>query len=66
MILQEHKTMLNWKSAAERCGVTETWLRNQTKAGNGPRYLQPSRKTILFRPADLDEWVAGWKRVGGK
>ena len=58
-----HK-LKTWKDAAQHCGVPERYLRNQTKAGNGPKYLQPSTRTILFRTQDLDEWVASWKVVG--
>ena len=58
-----HKLM-TWKDAAQHCGVPERYLRNQTRAGNGPKYLQPSTRTILFRTQDLDAWVASWKVVG--
>ena len=60
---QERLKWKNWRDAARHCGVSETWLRNQTKNGNGPKYLQPSPRTILFRPRDLDDWMAGWKVV---
>jgi hypothetical protein len=56
----------DWKGAAERLGVKSSWLRNQTKQGTGPTYLQPSPKTILFRDEDLDRWRASWKVVGAK
>ena len=52
-----------WKAAAEHCGVGMAWFRNQTKAGRGPMYLQPSTKTILFREQDLNDWMASWKVV---
>lgn len=58
--------LLNWKTAADRLGVKVPWLRNQTKRGTGPTYLQPSPKTILFRDEDLDRWKASWKTVKGK
>ena len=53
----------NWKGAAERLGVKEGWFRSQVKQGNGPTYLKPSPKTILFRDEDLDRWKASWKTV---
>jgi len=53
----------DWKGAAERLGVKTGWLRSQCKQGNGPTYLKPSPKTILFRDEDLDRWKAGWKVV---
>jgi hypothetical protein len=43
--------------------VKEGWFRSQVKQGNGPTYLKPSPKTILFRDEDLDRWKAGWKVV---
>jgi hypothetical protein len=51
----------DWKAAADHCGVKVGYLRNQTKAGHGPRYLQPSPKVILFHEQDLNDWMAGWK-----
>ena len=44
-------------------GVKEGWFRSQVKQGNGPTYLKPSPKTILFRDEDLDRWKASWKVV---
>jgi hypothetical protein len=52
-----------WQEAADRLGVSVGWLKSQTKHGQGPTYLQPSPKTILFRDDDLDAWKAAWKVV---
>jgi hypothetical protein len=59
----EKPRLKNWDSAADHCGVKVGYFRNQTKAGRGPRYLQPSPKVILFREQDLDDWMASWKVV---
>jgi hypothetical protein len=59
----EKPQLKKWKAAADHCGVNEGWFRNQTKAGNGPKYLQPSPKVILFRDQDLNDWMASWKVV---
>ena len=53
----------DWKGAAERLGVKVGWLRSQIKQGNGPTYLKPSPKTILFRDEDLDRWRSSWTVV---
>ena len=58
--------LLDWKAAAERLGVPENWLRNQTRMGTGPTYIKPSARTILFRDEDLDRWRASWKIIAGK
>ena len=53
----------DWKGASQRLGVKEGRFRSQAKQGNGPTYLKPSPKTILFRDEDLDRWKASWKVV---
>ena len=37
--IMEKPQLKKWKAAADHCGVPEGWFRNQTKAGNGPKYL---------------------------
>jgi hypothetical protein len=60
---QERLKWRKWKGAAQHCGVSEPWFRNQVKVGNGPKYLQPSPRLILFREQDLNDWMASWKVV---
>jgi predicted DNA-binding transcriptional regulator AlpA len=60
---QEKSQWKKWKDAAQHCGVSESWLRSQIKAGNGPKYLHPSPRLILFREQDLNDWMASWRVV---
>ena len=46
---QEKSRWKKWKDAAQHCDVPKSWLRNQVKAGNGPKYAQPSPRLVLFR-----------------
>jgi hypothetical protein len=59
----EVQERMKWKAAAQHCNVPEPWFRNQVKVGNGPKYLQPSPRLIMFREQDLNDWMASWKVV---
>jgi hypothetical protein len=59
--------LLDRKSAAEYCGLTEDYLLNLSKHRDaGPAFIKPSpRKTLYSRPA-LDKWIASWDRFEPK
>jgi hypothetical protein len=59
--------LLDRTAAAQHCGVAEAYLVNLAKsrgAGSAFRKLPP-RKT-LYPCADLDRWIASWKRIEPK
>jgi predicted DNA-binding transcriptional regulator AlpA len=47
--------------SAQRPGLSESYLRKQIKAGNGPAYTKIGSR-ILVRDSDMDSWLAT-KRV---
>ena len=49
--------------AAAHLGVTTAWLRNQIRAGRGPTFYRPSKKSTFFVISDLDTWKKTWPRV---
>jgi len=51
------------KAAAERCGVSEKYLRHAIKNGRGPARLKPTKRKTLFREGDLVNWMAKWEVV---
>jgi hypothetical protein len=46
--------------AAEYCGITVSYLKDQCRKGGGPKHLRPSRNKALFRKVDLDDWIKSW------
>jgi hypothetical protein len=46
--------------AAAHLRLKTKYLLRQCRAGNGPPYLMPSPRKILFRKSDLDAWRSEW------
>jgi predicted DNA-binding transcriptional regulator AlpA len=56
--------LLDRKSAAEYCGLTEDYLLNLAKHGSaGPAFIKTSPRKTLYPRSDLDHWIATWKRT---
>ena len=51
--------LLRPEAAAERLGVTERMLARWRAGDEGPAFVRLTRKTIRYRAADLDAFVAG-------
>jgi hypothetical protein len=49
--------LLSPSEASAYSGYAESTLAKLRSYGDGPRYLKPSHKKILYRRADLDEWT---------
>jgi predicted DNA-binding transcriptional regulator AlpA len=50
--------LLNEKEAAAVLGLEPATLRNWRVKGQGPRYVQLSRRAVRYSRTDIDEWVA--------
>ena len=48
---------LNPEQASEYAHVTVGHLAQLRYRGEGPRYLKPTAKVVLYRRADLDAWL---------
>lgn len=50
-----------WLSPEQVCarvpGMTIGHLQELRKTGLGPAYSKPTRKTVIYSAADVDEWV---------
>jgi predicted DNA-binding transcriptional regulator AlpA len=56
----------NRHAAATYCGLADRYFWNQVRDGRGPTFVKPSARTVLFREADLDQWMASWRIVPPK
>jgi excisionase family DNA binding protein len=54
--LHQMKAMLNPQEAAAYMGISKSTLYKHTSSGN-IAYYKPNGKLILFRKADLDNWL---------
>ena len=55
--------LLTYQEAAQYCGLTEGYFRNQHKERQGPEFVKPSPRRVFFTPRALDRWMANWKVV---
>ena len=46
------------KLAAEYLGTSKGWLDQGRCYGTGPKFVRLSRTMVIYRKADLDEWLA--------
>ena len=46
------------QQAADVIGISKSTLAKLRLKGDGPKYLKIG-KTILYRPPDIEEWMAG-------
>jgi predicted DNA-binding transcriptional regulator AlpA len=51
-----HRTLLMTGDAAQRLGVSASWLHKIRVAGGGPRFAKLGAK-VLYDPADLEAWL---------
>lgn len=54
--------LLTPREAADYTRLTVAHLAQLRFRGNGPRFLNPSPKTVLYRQSVLDEWLAASER----
>jgi excisionase family DNA binding protein len=52
------------KEAADYSGITQSYVVNQAKTGRLGHVITSPRK-MMFSRADLDTWMASWKKVEG-
>lgn len=50
------------KQAAERYGLSASWLTKLRVFGNGPRYLKVGRR-VLYERTTFEEWLATHQRT---
>jgi hypothetical protein len=50
------ETLLDTAAAAQRLGVSESFLAKARMNGTGPRYYKLQR-AVRYAPADLDRWL---------
>ena len=55
--MHKRTDLLTTTQAAEYVGLSPRTLERHRVTGEGPRYLKVGRR-VLYRPADLDEWLA--------
>lgn len=58
-----HRTLLNYSTAAEYCGLDARYFKSQHREGRGPEYVKPSERRVFFTRAALDKWMTTWKVV---
>jgi hypothetical protein len=56
------RRMLRPRQAAVYCGVSKSFLDKARCSGEGPVFHKPSRNVVVYDPADLDGWLAQWRR----
>ena len=49
--------LLNTQQAAEYLGLAVTTLEKFRVYGNGPAFLRLGKRSVRYRPLDLDAWV---------
>jgi hypothetical protein len=54
--------LLERPEAAAHSRLTEVYLLNLQRQGDGPAWVRPSPRRTLYRRSDLDKWIAGWQR----
>jgi predicted DNA-binding transcriptional regulator AlpA len=54
--------LLNQQEAAARLRLSERTLERSRVTGDGPPFVKAGRR-VLYRPADLDEWIAARVRT---
>ena len=55
--MHKRTDLLTTTQAAEYVGLSPRTLERYRVTGEGPRHLKVGRR-VLYRPADLDEWLA--------
>ena len=63
MDMTRDNRLLTYQEAAQYCGLTESYFRNQHKERQGPEFVKPSPRRVFFTPRALDRWMANWKVV---
>jgi hypothetical protein len=53
----EPRLTLDTTEAADALGLSKTWLEQLRSKGLGPKWAKIGKRA-LYRPADLDAWVA--------
>ena len=49
--------------AAAMSGMSVDWLEKLRLSGNGPPYIKPSRKKVLYKVAELVDWLDSHRRT---
>jgi predicted DNA-binding transcriptional regulator AlpA len=55
-------TILTTIEAANRCGVSASFLHKSRIRGDGPPFLKIGRRTVRYDVAKLDAWLAAHER----
>lgn len=54
--------MLNTNEAAQRIGMSASWLNKTRMSGTGPVYVKVGG-AVRYMPTDLDAWLASQRRT---
>jgi excisionase family DNA binding protein len=58
-----HDAYLRTPEASRYCGLSPRTLEKLRQTGSGPAYCTPrGRRFVVYRRADLDEWLASGRR----
>jgi hypothetical protein len=49
--------LMRRSSAAQYCNVSVRFLENAAFSGHGPKFVKLSNRLVLYRQADLDDWL---------
>jgi predicted DNA-binding transcriptional regulator AlpA len=60
--IDEKRRMLRTPGAAAYTGTSASTLEKLRLTGGGPKYLKLG-KTVVYDPADLDDWLASHRRT---
>lgn len=55
--------LLNVKEAAERLGVSVSYLNKLRLTGDGPVFIKLGARRVVYDQADIAEWLQGCRRV---
>jgi hypothetical protein len=58
--------LLTETEAARYCHLGIEYFKNLRKRGTGPTYLKVTGKTIRYRTADIEAWIAAWPEKPAK
>lgn len=57
MDMTMREPLLTTKQAADRIGLTESFLEARRVRGDGPLYVRISQRCVRYAPGDLAAWV---------
>lgn len=54
--------LLNVNEAADRLGVSVSYLNKLRLSGNGPMFIKLGSRRVVYDPADLSRWLDACRR----